>query len=66
MAQTPRIVYSPLGNRWYVVTRFREKAGINPSSGEPTRYMVASIKYDVTDQIDAVVQEYRRVKRRKK
>lgn len=56
MAMTPRIVFSPLGKRWYVVTRFKEhRGGVDAKTGERHDYMVASIKYDVTDQMLAIL-----------
>jgi hypothetical protein len=51
---TPRIVYSELSRRWYVVTRYREKNGVDTKTGEPTAYLVASVKYDVTDQMRSI------------
>ncbi len=41
--------------RWYVVTRYTEKCGINTVTGEETAYLVASKKYDVTDQMEAIL-----------
>lgn len=40
----PRLVYSPLGRRVYVVTRYVEK-----TAPDGSRYLVASRKYDVTE-----------------
>lgn len=40
---TPQIMRSPLTGNWYVVTRFR-------SDGS------AQTKYDVTDQVNAIIQ----------
>ena len=47
---TPRIVYSPLGRCWYVVTRYTEK-----TSAAGAKYIVASQKYNVTDQMRAIL-----------
>jgi hypothetical protein len=47
---TPRIVFSPLSKSWYVVTRYREKLS---ASGMP--YIVATTKYDVSDQMRAIL-----------
>lgn len=53
--QTPRIVFSPLGKRWYVVTRYSVRKGTDATTGEPNDYIVASVKYDVTDQMAAIL-----------
>jgi hypothetical protein len=53
---TPRIVYSPLGKCWYVVTRYREKEGVG-LDGVRRRWLVASTKYDVTDQMLAILKQ---------
>jgi len=50
----PRIVFSELTKRWFVVTRYREKRGIG-LDGQPLHYLVASIKHDVTDQMKAIL-----------
>lgn len=55
MAQTPRIVFSPLSKRWYAVTRYRLKGGINTATGEDCSYIIATTKHDVTDQMDAIL-----------
>lgn len=47
---TPRIVYSPLSKRWYVATRYIEKTS---ALGE--KYIVARQKFDVTDQLHAIL-----------
>ena len=56
MSQELRIVESTLTrpSRWYVVTRYRLKPGIG-LDGKPYRYIVASKKYDVTDQMRAIL-----------
>ena len=57
--QHPRIVFSPLGKSWYVVTRYREKRGVN-MDGEDIAYLVAATKYDVTDQMEAILKAHSR------
>lgn len=57
MTQHPRIVYSPLGNRWYVVTRYREREGIDAETGERNPYIVATTKHDVTEQMLVILSE---------
>lgn len=47
---TPRIVYSPLDRRWYVATRYAEKV-----SAGGVKYLVARQKFDVTDQMRAIL-----------
>lgn len=46
----PRIVYSPLSHEWYVVTRYTEKV-----SASGAKYIIASKKFDVTDQMHAIL-----------
>ncbi len=53
--QTPRIVKSPLSHRWFVVTRYTTKSGIDATTGKKHDYLVASVKYDVTDQMRAIL-----------
>lgn len=67
MIQHPRIVYSPLGKRWYIVTRYREREGIDVETGEKNAYIVAQRRYDVTEQMAAILstQGRRAVKRGK-
>lgn len=55
MAQTPRIVYSPLGKCWYVVTRYSVRSRIDAQTGERAEFIVASVKHDVTDQMTAIL-----------
>jgi hypothetical protein len=54
---TPRIVKSILSKDpiWYVVTRYSLKDGIDSETGEKTQYLVAQRKYDVTDQMKAIL-----------
>jgi hypothetical protein len=49
--QTPRITYSPLVRRWFVVTRYIEKT----TPVGKRRYLVAREKFDVTDQMQAIL-----------
>ncbi len=49
---TPRIVYSPLSHSWFVVTRYVEK-----TSATGTKYIVARQKFNVTDQMTAILSE---------
>ena len=50
MAQTPRIVYSPLTRSWFVVTRYTTK-----ESDTGRKYLVAQVKHDVTDQMKDIL-----------
>jgi len=52
----PRLVYSLLGRRVYVVTRYVQKIAPNGKA-----YLVASRKYDVTDDYRALRQKRVRV-----
>jgi hypothetical protein len=47
---TPRIVFSPLSHCWFVVTRYVEQTAANG-----TKYIVARTKFDVTDQMGAIL-----------
>ena len=47
---SPRIVYSPLSKSWFVVTRYTKK-----QTTDGVSYIVASRKYDVTDQMEAIL-----------
>jgi hypothetical protein len=59
--QVPRIVQSPLSKgRWFVVTRYRETLGLNPKTGQQHVYMVATEKFDVTDQMKTILLAYAR------
>ncbi len=62
---TPRIVFSPLGKCWYVVTRYRVREGIDAETGAKNQFIVATTKYDVTEQMEAILsaQGKRAVKR---
>ena len=53
----PRICKSDISNppRWYVVTRYKFKEGINTETGEKSRYLVAQTKYDVTEQMEEIL-----------
>ncbi len=53
----PRIVKSELTNppRWYVVTRYSARKGVDGITGEDKLFIVASKKYDVTDQMEAIL-----------
>jgi hypothetical protein len=57
LQQIPRIVKSELTKppRWYVATCYRLKSAINADTGEPTQYLVASRKFDVTDQMEVIL-----------
>lgn len=55
VAQVPRIVKSCLSDRWFVVTRYREKRGLDAETGEPMAYLVATTKFDVTDQMTVIL-----------
>lgn len=50
MEQVPRIVYSPLSKRWFIVTRYAEK-----TSALGARYIVARRKFDVSGQMRLVL-----------
>lgn len=54
--QVPRIVRSDLTkpSRWYVLTRYREKRGVN-MDGDDVSYLVATTKYDVTEQMNEIL-----------
>jgi hypothetical protein len=58
--RTPMIMKSALSKEplWYIVTRYTYKEGIN-SDGERVRYMVAQRKYDVTQQMEAILKAER-------
>lgn len=60
----PRIVKSDLTKpaRWYVATQYVVKRGIN-SAGEKHSYIVATRKYDVTDQMEAILKSEQGVAR---
>lgn len=62
---TPRIVKSMLTKppQWYIVTRYTVKEGVHPTTGEKHAYLVASRKYDVTEQMEAILKAERKRKR---
>jgi hypothetical protein len=54
----PRIVRSDLTNQWYVVTRYMVKKNPNDSG---KGILIAQTKYDVTDQINEIINEEVRI-----
>jgi len=54
---TPRICKSDLTKppRWYVVTRYKVKTGVNQQTQEKVEYLSATTKYDVTEQMEAIL-----------
>ena len=56
----PMIVFSPLSNSWYVTTRYRVKDGVSATTGKKMPCLVAQTKYDVTDQILAIIDSHRK------
>lgn len=57
---TPRIVFSPISDRWFVATRYAVRVGHDAATGEKTSYIVASKKHDVTDQMTAILGKHLR------
>lgn len=55
--QIPRIMKSTLTKppQWFVVTRYTLKSGINPLTGEDVSYLAAREKFDVSDQMRAIL-----------
>ena len=53
----PKILKSDLTKppRWYVATRYTEKVGIDAITGEKRPYYSVSKKYDVTEQMEAIL-----------
>lgn len=53
----PRIIMSELTRppRWYVATRYTFKHDIDAKTGDKHSYIVASKKYDVTDQMETII-----------
>ncbi len=56
----PLVMRSDLSDppRYYVVTRYREKEGVavaGKNAGEKRRYIVAQTKYDVTEQVQGLI-----------
>ncbi len=62
MKQTPMIVESKLTkpSKWFVLTRYREKRGINTVTGDDVAYFCAIEKHDVTDQMQAILKNRRK------
>lgn len=58
----PMIVESPLSrpSRWFVLTKYIEKDGIDPETGAAVKYLRAITKYDVTDQMEAILRKRRK------
>lgn len=57
--QIPLIVESALTrpSRWFVLTRYQEKKGVNPETGAAVSYLRALVKHDVTDQMRAILKQ---------
>lgn len=55
--QTPLIVKSTLTkpSRWFVLTKYVEKRGVHPKTGDDILYFKALVKHDVTDQMRAIL-----------
>lgn len=56
----PLVMRSDLTNppRYYVVTRYTEKEGVSvlgANAGQKSRYLVAQTKYDVTEQVQGLI-----------
>jgi len=47
----PRITFSPLTRRWFILTRYAEKT----TASGTRRYLVAREKFDVTDQMQTIL-----------
>lgn len=56
----PRITYSPLANRWYLLTKYRKQSGVDAATGERKHYLRALEKYDITDQMVTIIREVER------
>lgn len=55
--------------RWYVVTKYVQKRGISvfgPNAGQANEYLVAKEKFDVTDQILAILKAHAPRKKKKR
>jgi hypothetical protein len=52
---------SPLTGQWYVATRYSIKNRIDAETGEERSFLLASVKYDVTDQMNAILKAERAV-----
>jgi len=61
---TPRIVFSDLSKRWFIMTRYTRKEGVDAKDGRPYAYYVASVKHDVTDQMEAILKANQPKRRR--
>lgn len=65
--QEPRITYSPLTGGWYLLTKYRRRTAIDAVTGERRRYLKAQEKFDITDQMVAIIREVeRRISARKR
>lgn len=60
--QAPMIVESKLTkpSRWFVLTRYQEKRGIDTVTGEDVAYLKALEKHDVTDQMRVILKNKRK------
>lgn len=58
--RVPRIVYSPVFCRWYVLTKYRKQAGVDAVTGEKKSYLRALEKHDITDQMLSILREVER------
>lgn len=56
----PRITYSALTGRWYLLTKYRKQMGIDPATGEKKRYLRALEKFDITEQMVTIIREVER------
>lgn len=57
MTQVPMIVESTLTkpSKWFVVTKYTIKRGVNTVTGKDTTYLKATVKHDVTSQMLAIL-----------
>jgi hypothetical protein len=58
--QEPRITYSPLTGCWYLLTKYRKTIGVDAKTGEKKRFLRATEKYDITDQMVTIIREVER------
>lgn len=67
MTQTPMIVESTLTrpSRWFILTRYVEKKGVHPKTGDDIAYLKALEKVDVTDQMRAILKQRTKKQRRR-
>ena len=49
--------------KWYIVTRYRLKKGIDAKNGEKYCYLIASKKYDVTEQMQEILRQEQKGKK---